>query len=566
MPNETLRIAVTGANAQTISVPISIAANGSGTASFTLTGVNAGISTIQAFFDQQGLASNVGGAIWQQTNGPIAIRGTQSVSAWTGAAGGSGVFPAGLTVSQLGSAGTYTSLMFNTSPNGLFPGDPHETGNTANPFVNNAITTGGAYAGDVVVSGANGDFNMILQCEVVVAQAGQISFSAYVNSEFVIGFSANTQDQATLPSYVSGDGQNFAGVSSSEYPSLAGNNGGPFINQGGWAQHNFVVNFPKAGIYGMQVCMAGGIVHERQFALMANGRVIPTVANNDSSLPPLTAASGNFTLIAQGDLTEFIAGQTGTFNISLSGVKLTQTQAVPLYPGTTGQLYISDQSGAPANFNFPTLPSGGGVDRNAAVSLFSLNGSSNSSWQNRLSIVATATGYQLFYNGAAPDANIPSTTVQVTYDELAMFNPATGQFDTYTPSTQGGGSSASVQVDWLVKPFVSNVNYGNIAADGGTYSMTVTLNQPLPPVQAGVNAVFSGTPALRVVSSSPNFNGAGFLVGWTLTLTTTPGQSGAVAFISLTATDTITFLSGDSFVTQAVTYINQQIASGIFLS
>jgi hypothetical protein len=552
MPIETVRFQVIGPNAQTKTVQVDIE-NGTGSAQLNIQGINPGVDTIQAFLDSKSLASNQVQTVWQGANGPISVANVQG---YVGNGDGSGLFPAGLSSANLSGPQSFSSLMFNTYPQSLFPGDPHSTGNTPDsqpgiqaPLINNGTNTSGAYASETTVQGVSGSFNMALTGSFVVAQAGNITFQAYINSAFVMAING--------ASFVAGP-QYFNGMTSTplnHYPLLAGFNGGPWPG-GEYAEESITINFPVAGVYQFEICVTLGTFGEREFCLLANNTIIPL--NSLIATPANIPAGGGNLQLSPPSSGPDIVGATQGYNLLIVGVSFTSTPYIPLWEGTAGQVYISD-SASPGQFNFPTLPNGSVVDYNAALALFSLAQSSNSSYQNRLSIQSTGSGYKLVYNGATPDPNIPSTQVVVAYDEFAWFNPTTKSFDTYTPSVQGGGSSASAQVNWLIKPTVSSVNPSSLPGDGGAYSMTVALANPLPPVQATVNAIFSGAGAITVVDSTPIINASGFLVGWTVNVTTSIGSSGASAVLNLLLSDTITFLSGDNFVTQAVTYYNQAV-------
>jgi hypothetical protein len=190
MPIETLRYVVTGANPQTSTVQVTFNANGTGTGSISIKGVNSGVDTIQAFLDNFNLSSNQGQVVWQGTNGPISI---SPIQGYFGGAQTTSTVPTGYGPSHFNSPQTFNSLMFNTHPASLLPGDPHSSGNQANPMANNAITSSGAYSSDVLVSGdSGGGILLSLVGQFVVAAPGTIAFTAYDNSSFVIGVQGAT--------------------------------------------------------------------------------------------------------------------------------------------------------------------------------------------------------------------------------------------------------------------------------------------------------------------------------------------------------------------------------------
>jgi hypothetical protein len=277
----------------------------------------------------------------------------------------------------------------------------------------------------------------------------------------------------------------------------------------------------------------------------------------------LAGGSAGMTLTLASPPQPGAVGGLATVNLAISGINFTATPYIPLLQGTPGQLYISDASGSPGTFNFPPIPTGASINRTAAAGLFSIAGDTS----GRLSVVPTSTGYEFYYNGAAPDPGIASTAITVTYDQFAWYNSNSGQFNTefdlYAVTSTGGGSTANLTVTWLVtQPSAPGVTGTTLASGASSQQVWVGLASPLPPVQQSANPQFTiSSPAFTITDIWPTVNGQGFLEGWTLFITTESVGSTTGA-LNLTLTDTQDYLSGATFVTNgALTYISGQIAT-----
>lgn len=199
---------------------------------------------------------------------------TTGVHVKTLAADGSGIFNATSSTTIL-SEQDVSSLMFNTHPKSILPGDPHDSGNQASPMVCNTVDSLGQYAGDTTIANGTGIFSLDLTGSFIVTEPGNYTFSAYVNSCYIVGIEGAT--------YVSGD--RYAGGYSTTpfkgYKVVGALQDLAVWNsekQGAWgALSTFTVNFPAAGIYPYEIGFAAGLYHEKQFCLLANGSVIPLV-------------------------------------------------------------------------------------------------------------------------------------------------------------------------------------------------------------------------------------------------------------------------------------------------
>jgi len=545
MPIETIRYVVSGANPQTSSIQVTFDDNGNGSGTISLAGTNSGVDTIQAFLDAFSLSSNQAQVVWQGANGSISI---SPILGYYGGTQSTALVPSGYTAANFSSPQTFNSLMFNTHPQSLLPGDPHQSGNQANPMVNNAITASGYYSGDVAVNGdPGGGILLSLVGQFVVAQAGQITFQASDNSGFVIGVPG--------ASFVSGV-NNSNGVATTPikgYTVLAGRNGS--WPGGNVATDVFTLNFPTPGVYNFEIFFASGTNAEREFCLLANNAVIPPASI--VSVPPAPAPGTGQMILTPNSAGPDITGTTQSFTIQISGIQFQTQPYFPVFQGQSAYVLISNDAGD-NNFSFPSLPNGGSVDPNAAIgSVFSLSGD-NGSWQNRISISWNGSGYELNYNSAAPDNYVATTTLTITNADIAWFNPNNKAFDVFGVSSQGGGSQAQVLIYWLVDPTISSISPPTLNADGGTYQIAVTFTNPLPPIQNNTTATFTAGTGFTINSSTPNFDANGWLLGFTVTVTTDISATDVTTALWITVSGEITYFSGSSLVTQDVTYINNR--------
>jgi hypothetical protein len=550
MPIQTIRYSVTGANPANSSIQVSFDTSGNGTGTITLAGTNSGVDTLQAFFDAFGLSSNQAQVVWQGANGAISI---SPILCYQKNNPSNAALVAGLSISDFASPQTFNSLMFNTHPQSLLPGDPHQSGNQANPMVNNAITANGQYSGDVAIIGDDGGGMLLAMTgSFVVAQAGQIAFTAYDNQGFVIACPG--------ASYVSGvnssdPGAGYPTITTTPiqgYPVLAGRNGN--FPGGNTATDNFTLNFANPGVYPFEIYFAAGTSSEREFCLLANGAVIPPASI--VAVPPAPAPGSGQMILTPNAAGPDITGNTQSFTISITGVVFQTEPYLPLLQGVAGYLLVSNDTGD-NNFTFPTLPNGGTVNaQQALTACFSLSGD-NDSWQNRLALALNGANVTLAYNGNAPDSNVATTNLTVSNEDIAYYNPTTQSFDTFGISNQGGGSQAEILVYWLVNPTVGSYSPNTLNGDGLTYQVTFIFAQSMPAIQNNVIAAVTVGTGLTFVSSSFIVEN-GWTVGLTVSVTAAVTSAAIDSQINITLTGDITYLSGTSFVTENYTYINNQ--------
>jgi hypothetical protein len=543
MPTKQLRIVVTGANPYTATIPINLANDGSGVSSVTLGGQNSGVDMLQVFLDEYNLSSNQAQEVWQGANGAIAV---SPITGYMRA--GNGTIQSGLNAGSYPYQQTYNSLMFNTHPKELLPGDPHDSGNQANPMVNNATTTAGTYAGDVVVNGDSGgprDFSFV--GSFVVAQAGNITFTMYSNQGALIGCPG--------ASFVSGAQVN-GGVNNTHvmgYSVIAGRNGS--WPGGNTATDSFTLNFPAPGVYPFEILFSSGFLSLRSFALLANGSVIRPASMVGVPAAP-APGTGQLVITPNSAGPDITGAGTRTFTVNVSGIKFTSTKYLPLREGTTGHVFVSNSSSS-NGFDFPSIPNGNNVDGSKAAGLFSITGD-NDSWKNCLSIGWDGSAYRLNYSAPAVDNGIEGVTLTISAKNIAWFNQNSGQFDVYNPTSQGGGSSVQVLVRYLINPSISSIGPTTVTGDGSAYTFAINLSKPIPPIQSAINGTFTGGPGLTVTGQQTQFNSNGWITGWSVTATTSYTSADVSSYLACTLVGNITYLRDDQFVTEDVTFVNGQ--------
>lgn len=340
---DTVVFIITGANPQTLSVPIEIAPDGTATANLNYAGLAVGTDTIVGTLPSHSLSSNQAKIAWSTYAAPVAVFG---VTIDVMAADGTGLFNAlGAVLSSTGVEG----LMFNSHPQSAFPSDPHQSGNQANPFVSNAVSTTSQYAGDIPIPNTGGKFNAVIKGSMTIETAGTYQFTALVNSAFVMGFASVGGDVT----WVSGDqffGALAGGTAEMKYPSLVGlNNAGDWPGGSNWATVVFSLAFATAGIKTFEIDYASGLFAERQFCLLWAGGVIPNVGiitGGGGATATGTAPSGQdlqLTPYSGG----YAIGQTVSFVLALHGLAYTAPTEGPFVPVWQNQVPPGAQTWGP---------------------------------------------------------------------------------------------------------------------------------------------------------------------------------------------------------------------------
>jgi hypothetical protein len=551
MPIETVNFTISGSNPRTGSLQINTTGAGAGNGTIVDLGSVAGVDSIQAAITSRGMTSNAVNVIWQATNGPIAVT---PVTVYATANSYNAQFPAGLTSGTFGGpvATNISGLMFNTHPNTLFPGDPHDSGNQADPFVNNVMNSSGGYAGDQAIF--SGSFLMCLTGSFVVAAAGQITLTAVLNSTCIIAIPG--------ASYVSGR-QGFNGMTTTPimgYNPLVGDAGLSWLG-GNNQTDNFVVNFPEKGVYPFEICFATGPAGERQFDLLYNNtELILPVAS--TTVPPAPAVGTGNVILTPTSQGPFITGSEALISVQIQGINYTTIPYLGLLEGTPGVLYITNSTTGGTNFTLPTFngQTPGGA---AETSAFTLTGN-NGSWSNKLSVTNPGGGFvTLGYNGAPSDANVASTEITLTQDDVSWYSPSIG-IDLFQATSQGGGQSFSIQVLWLVNANVT-VSPLSVQGNGEAVNFTISLVKPLPPIQNNTSAQMAFDAAFGSVTvvASPVLNSAGWITAFTATATPVSTSSAKTSNVQVTVFGQCTYLVGTSFTTATVNYFQQTISIAV---
>jgi hypothetical protein len=572
MPIETVRFVVSGANPQTKNVEVSVdPVTGVGVGSFVYTGVNSGTDTVQAYMDSQSLDSNNYQVNWQQSNGPLGL-GPVTTNIYAG----SGVNYTG-TGALLGGPYTGNSLVFNqvygNAARGV-PGFPitgfsTTDGNTGAykrvPPSNQQQSANGSWISDTYYPEAIYGYNGNHQGSFVVTEPGNYTFYFLADDSWVFFLGGGA-------SRVSGSFA-YTATSKAGLPQVGSRNGGAALLE---PVDMVVINFPTEGVYPFEIGHAelnssqGSTPQDYLVVTYTQGvGVTPTVAwgQYGQDILPISAmqaatpslpGTGNLVLTQGGGLTNvpnlLIQGQTVTFGLQLLNIQYTTQPFIPLLEGTAGSLAIYNDPTA-NTFTLPQFNGAAVSDAAAASAIFDLSGDNNS-WQGRLNCMFDGTNFILSYGGQAFDPNVLKTMLTITNPNIAWYNPSTRTFDLFTPTSQGGGPSLEIEVDYQVHPVIASITPNTAVADGSSVRYLLTLVKPLHTLQAATNAVFTGTGGIVVTGSVANVNSAGQITGWTITATNPDSTSPTTGAILTTLSGTIQFLSGTTFVTENVTYLN----------
>jgi hypothetical protein len=203
--------------------------------------------------------------------------------------------------------------MFNPHPTTTGDGGiilanyPNANGNQQQPWMNASLTAYAAFSNNVTCQG-NGiqvgvnstsyyNFEAIMTGNFVVAAAGSITFTPYIDAAFMIGLGpsgTNTPTRSSGPTAYNG----YSSTPINNYPLLAG-----IQNNQDW--HNsvtqpFVISFPAAGIYPFEICYATFNHTEREMCLLANSAVIPPGSSSGATYSGLTLLNANLWVDTDG--------------------------------------------------------------------------------------------------------------------------------------------------------------------------------------------------------------------------------------------------------------------------
>ena len=592
MPLETITVTVGagGANPQTKQVQINVDPNsGSGSGTVSFTGAHGGFDTVQATSAIAGGSqiSNVANLAWQTANGVVSL--IQNVT-WAGFANPGGHETWHGLGSPLGGLAGLNSVIANQVVNnnpiaGLVSPDGKSGEFSLSPPRVNLVTATGTWASDDPLP-YSGSFVSVQTGQIVVSRAGvqtlyvlaDDSWACYLGPDSISG---------QQPSRVQGTFTLQPNGSSPSTPLTADQVGTgapawPLMGTRNTAAGNvqptdyMYINFPAPGIYPFlfwwingsgqtyfQPTFAAGSAQIPGSSGIFGGVMLPTALQ---AAPAATTPAGNLQLsLANGAL--HVVGDTVTLNVSVNGIHYTTKNYIPILEGTTGNLFLYND---PTNsvFNFQTY-NGQPVDKtSAATAVFALSGN-NTSWQGRLSVTFDGTKFNLTYNGAAFDNHVDVTQLAIAADDIAWFNAGNKSYDVFSATNSGGGIEDTIEVDYMVNASVASVTPNSVTADGAQHVFTITLAKPISPQQQGafntgntINISTTWSGGVVTNSVSPNLDSQGWLLGWNVTATVPSSSVNSTATLNATISGNLTYLSGNSFTTGTVTYVNnQQIAS-----
>jgi len=619
---ETIRVVVTGANPHTLtfSVPVDTS-TGAGVSPLTipLTGTNSGTDTVTAYMDSHSLTSNQSTLVWQATNGPIAV-GPITMDAYAnpsqtrGWPGGfyTGASSFGRTFPYLNAAPGANSLIlnqvfpnypingFNNQPTNIGPGGGYKLC----PTVVVQQTSTGAYSSSLAIAGtSDGDsghadngsshpgFVLSVYGSIVVKTAG--TYTVYGNQANV-GALALWIPGTTVSS---SNGENITNSNTNAFPAASPKFGYTPLcvvntnHSKAAAVVSAYITFPKAGVYSFEAVFnqwseqqfGGDNNSYFQFTYLSGTQTQSVGSGNGnigvqffpvsiSTAPPSgSTPTGALRLTPVGGSTNLVIQGTSTnLTLTIQNVVYTSIPYVPLLEGTSGSMFIYNSG---SQFVFPTY-NGNVVNTTAAASnIFSIT-ANNSAIAGILAVSSSGAAPAPFlfsYNGGAftfatPGAQISSSSVTITADDIAWFDPNGTKFDTFNG---GAGSIAfSIDVDYMTKPTVASVSPSTLNANGIAQAVQINLSKPMSPQQQGlygtgntVVPIASASGGATVGSLTPILDSAGFLQGWSTTITPPVSSTNGTIQLSLTVTGTLTYLSGTSFVTNTVTYISGVVAT-----
>lgn len=583
MPQETITFTITGANGtQTKTVRTTVdPVSGQGDCQLVYSGSLSGLDSIQATATIAGknYSSNLSQVAWQASNGLIGV-GPVTVKAKAGASA-SGV----LSTDTLSGTTTGNSLVFNEVVNGYpvsgyVSPDGRTGGYRIRPLSWQQQNANGVYIGSVTVAGTTGAFTTAMLGSLVVSTPGTYTIYGLADDGWSLFVGGGAQ---RLGGDLIGMNTNWVG-NLTGYPVMGGRATTATSVQ---TPERAIVNFPVAGVYPFEIYYYEINDTNIYFTVAyLPGDTGPKTTQGDMGndfLPVQTitpapgagvAGTGNLLLSPTGGASNLkVVGNQAVLNLHVQGIVYSSKSYIPLLEGNAGKLFLYNDSVNPT-FTFQSY-NGQAVDKTAASStVFSLSGD-NTSYQGRLSVGLDSTSGQfaLSYNGAGFDSRVDKTNITVKDADVAWYNSVTKSFDLYTPSVSTGGDSYTVEVDYLVGVSVSAVIPATVPADGGQKQFTIQLTKPISPQQQGafntgnsISASVAMGAGVVVNSVTPNVDTAGWLTGWTVVATVPQATTNLTSNVNMTVTGNATFLQGNVFVTQAVTYVNAQNVANVALT
>jgi hypothetical protein len=563
MPIETVVFNITGANPQTKTVQVITDANGNGVANLQLNGVVSGTDSIQAVLNSvngKTYTSNPAQVNWQNTNGDFSV-GPVTSNFFSG----SSHIYAGATTAQIGGPHLGNSLVYNEVING-FPivGFVSSDGRTGafkrSPMSQQQQNSSGQWTSDSFFFETTNGFQGNYTGSFVVAKAGTYTLYLLVDDSWVL--------------FVGGGATRISGSNLGTSSSLLGlPQVGARLSSANPVQavDMVVLNFPNPGIYPFEIGHANDPDAQTylQTTYSPGIGVTPTVAGGEYGqnilpvatvlpIPPTAPSAANLQLTPSGGVSNLkVQGDSVTLTLNISGLVYTQKPYIPLLEGNQAELFITNDPVNSTLFNFQTY-NGQGVTATAGLKTFLLSGD-NGSWAGKLAVRTDVGSFLLNYNGATFDANVPSTLLTVTSEDISWY--AAGVTDTFSPTSQGGGVQIQIEVDYLTRASVGSVSPQTIVGDGSQHTFVINLVKPLHPLQNSTQCNVSFSSLITVNSVSPNTNSSGAITGWTVVTTASTVLNTTSVNMTVTLSGSITYLKIRDFVTETVTYYNQVVAA-----
>ena len=242
---------------------------------------------------------------------------------------------------------------------------------------------------------------------------------------------------------------------------------------------------------------------------------------------------------------------------------------IPLLEGYSGYVYLTNSTTV-AGIVYAT-----GANQSATQPLALQNnviGFSKAlgSGQGRLQIAydSVSDTTQLQYIGGSPTspftwdpAMADNFPVSIALTDIAFISNS-NQYDLYTfiPPASGangpgsGGSQFTFDVWALCQPQVASISPTSIVADGATHVITVSLVRRLHSSQSPTFSPSITGSGVTLGAPTPITNANGQITGWSMTATAIAAQPSSMQSLVFAFTENATYLSGDTIVTQALTY------------
>jgi hypothetical protein len=572
---ENVSVVIGGANPQTLSVTVPVnTTTGAGSATFSYKGTAGGSDSLQGTASIAGnnYTSNSASVSWQPTSGAIQIGSVVTAYAW-GDSPTSGPVAAYIWKNPSDS-GWGTSRVISSAPYTATNNSLLFSGGSGTYSVWSTFNAAGQAVGGQSFPPFNSDNNTIIMGNLLIPAPG--TYTLNITYKDGVNWGIGASATGAVPTWankgsIQGDASQTMTVNGG-YPLLPA----PQINgDGGYVGSSTPsVTFTQAGVYPIEINWdywhnAGRQLHvtSPSNGVAGTGELAPITL---VSAPPSSTPTGNLTITPAGGPTNLqIVGQSITLTVNVSGIVYSTKSYVPVLEGVTGYLDIYNDSSNPV-FNFQTY-NGQSVNKTAAGnSIFSLSSTDNTAYQGLFSVgYDGSSNFTLSYNGTTAnptaDSRVVSTELVITAEDIAWYNGNNQSFDLYTVSGSTGGSSLNLEVDYMNSPTFSSLSPDAVGANGEVYVLTVYLSKAFSPQQQGANNTGNSVncsitivgAAGNTVQPTPVLDSNGWLTGWTVPFTSPGSTTNQTLQVYMEVTGTLTYLSGNTFVTNTITYISE---------